>query len=288
MKTESVKLSSPATKDFWEIPVLYEDEYLMALDKPSRLLTSPDRYDPARPNLMKLLHAAVEGGKPWAKRRGLNYLMNAHRLDFETSGIILLAKTRPVLVLLANQFGAEKPLKEYAALTHGFPIRPEFTINAKLAPHPVNLGMMRVDEKQGKKAVTEFSLVERLGNYSLLNCRPLTGRTHQIRVHLRQAGLPILGDELYGGAPLLLSRLKPGYRLKEKRTERPLLSRVALHAEKLSLAHPVTGEPVVITSPWARDFQVAVKYLRRYCGAPGSAPADHGGDDEDDFAASPS
>ena len=84
----AVKLSSPATKEFWEIPVLFEDGDLLALDKPASLLTSPDRYDAERPNLMKLLHAGIEQQKPWAKERNLTYLANAHRLDFETSGII--------------------------------------------------------------------------------------------------------------------------------------------------------------------------------------------------------
>src|ERR1041384_377942 len=81
-----IKLSSPATREFWEIPVLFEDAHLLALDKPAGLLTSPDRYDPERPNLMGLLHAGIAAGKPWAVERGLNYLSNAHRLDFETSG----------------------------------------------------------------------------------------------------------------------------------------------------------------------------------------------------------
>src|SRR5215471_10809214 len=99
-----IKLSSPATREFWEIPVLYEDEHLLAVDKPSGLLVSPDRYDPNRPNLMKLLHSAIVAGKPWASQRRLTYLMNAHRLDFETSGVILLAKDKPVLVKLANAF----------------------------------------------------------------------------------------------------------------------------------------------------------------------------------------
>src|SRR5579862_5817627 len=125
--SEVIKLSSPATREFWEIPVLFEDGHLLALDKPARLLTSPDRYDPTRPNLMKLLHAAIEQGKPWAKQRGLSYLMNAHRLDFETSGIILLAKTKSVLVSLANMFGVENAIqKTYVALVHGNPVKPSF------------------------------------------------------------------------------------------------------------------------------------------------------------------
>src|SRR5882757_9447080 len=127
--SEVIKLSSPATREFWELPVLFEDEQLLALDKPARLLTSPDRYDAERPNLMKLLHAAVERGVPWAKQRGLTYLMNAHRLDFETSGIILLAKTKPVLVALANLFGSEKPLKKYVALAQGVPDQDQFEID---------------------------------------------------------------------------------------------------------------------------------------------------------------
>jgi RluA family pseudouridine synthase len=267
--SEVIKLSAPATHEFWEIPVLFEDEQLLALDKPSRLLTSPDRYDPARPNLMKLLHAGIERGTPWAKSRGLTYLMNAHRLDFETSGVILLAKTKPALIALANLFGTEKPVKSYVALVHGLPVKPAFEVDAKLAPHPVKVGLIRVDEKNGKRSRTQFELLEKFAGYALLKCLPLTGRTHQIRVHLRQAGLPIVGDELYGGAPLLLSRLKSGYRLKPKQTERPLLDRVALHAEQLSLTHPMTGETVTITAPWPKDLTVAVKYLRRYAATTG-------------------
>src|SRR5580692_5797375 len=130
-----IKLSSPATREFWEIPVLFEDDSLLALDKPAGLLTSPDRYDPLRPNLMKLLHAGIKDQKPWARERGLTYLSNAHRLDFETSGVILLAKTKPVLVQLADLFGAEKPVKKYVALVHGSPTEERLEINAKLAPH---------------------------------------------------------------------------------------------------------------------------------------------------------
>src|SRR5262245_18475823 len=109
--SSSIKLSSPATKEFWEIQVLWEDECLLALNKPARLLTSPDRYDPRRPNLMKLLHGGIERGAPWARERQLSYLANAHRLDFETTGVILLAKDKGTLTKLADQFGSEKPIK---------------------------------------------------------------------------------------------------------------------------------------------------------------------------------
>ncbi len=260
-----IKLSSPA-REFWEMPVLFEDADLLALDKPAGLLTSPDRYDPLRPNLMKLLHAGIAAAKPWARELQLVYLSNAHRLDFETSGIILLAKNKPALVALANLFSAGKPLKRYIALVQGEGLQNKFQVDAKLAPHPVRTGVMRVDPKNGKRSVTQFEVLENYArfSYALLQCEPLTGRTHQIRVHAAHVGLALVGDELYGGKPLWLSRLKKEYRLKPGREERPLMSRVALHAAEIQLPHPVTGEFLKITAPWPKDLKVAVKYLRQF------------------------
>ena len=97
----TIKLSSPATREFWEIPVLYEDGELLALDKPIGLPVSPARDDPNRPNLMQLLHSGIAEGKPWATERALSYLMNAHRPDFETSGVLLMAKSKAVLRALS-------------------------------------------------------------------------------------------------------------------------------------------------------------------------------------------
>jgi len=164
-----IKLSSPATHEFWEIPVLYEDESLLALDKPSGLLSSPDRYDRSRPNLMKLLHAGIAAGKPWAHERRLTYLMNAHRLDFETSGVLLLAKAKPALVALANLFGEEKPFKKYLALVQGTPRQERFEVDAKIGPHPVRIGLLRVDPKRGKRSRTFFTVRERFTGTSLDN-----------------------------------------------------------------------------------------------------------------------
>jgi 23S rRNA pseudouridine1911/1915/1917 synthase len=262
-----IKLSSPATREYWEVPVLYEDDSLLALDKPAGLLTSPDRYDPNRPNLMKLLHAGIAAQKAWARERNLTYLSNAHRLDFETSGIILLAKTKPVLVALADLFGSEKPRKQYLALASGeLPPDNQFEVDAPLGPHPLKLGAMRVDKKNGKKSKTRFEVLEnfeRFG-YVLLKCEPLTGRTHQIRVHALEAGLKIVGDTLYSGKPLWLSRLKKDYHLKPGHEERPLISRVALHAERLELEHPIGGQTVAISAPWPHDLAVGIKYLRKF------------------------
>ena len=262
--TTAIKLSAPANGGFWEIPVLFEDEHLLALDKPAGLLVSPDRNNPDRPSLMRLLHEGIAAGKPWAKQRNLTYLANAHRLDFETSGVLLLAKNKPALVALANLFGSEKPLQKYVVLAHGTPLEDRFEVGGKIAPHPVTPGKFHVDARRGKKAKTIFTALERFANCTLLRCEPVTARPHQIRVHLQNVGWPVVGDELYGGHPLLLSRLKPHFRLKPGKVERPLLAAATVHAEELKLPHPVTGEPLTVTAPWPKDLTVAVKYLRLY------------------------
>jgi 23S rRNA-/tRNA-specific pseudouridylate synthase len=135
-----------------------------------------------------------------------------------------------------------------------------------LSPHPVKPGVMRVDSSGGKQAVTRFVVLENFPRhgYALLQCEPGAERLHQIRVHAGHVGLPIVGDELYGGKPLWLSRLKKDFRLKPGREERPLLSRVALHAEELALPHPVTNKITTIQSEWPKDLKVALKYLRQF------------------------
>lgn len=261
-----IKLSSPGTREFWEIPILFEDEHLLAVDKPSGLLTSPDRDDRARPNLMKLLHAGIAEGKPWALEHNRSYLSNAHRLDFETSGVILLAKSKPALVKLADLFGSNQPQRRYVALVNGAPTEDKFEVAVRIAPHPAKPGLMHVDKRYGKKSQTRFEVLEKFRNHTLLRCEPVTGHTHQIRIHLRWARLPIVGDATYHGAPLKLSRLKKRYTVKAGEIEKPLMSRVALHAGELTLPHPVTGAMITISAPWPKDFAVAVKYLRRYAG----------------------
>ncbi len=279
----TIKLSAPATHEFWEIPILFEDAHLLALDKPAGLPTTPDLNDPARPSLMNLLHAAIAAGKLWATERNLTYLNPTHRLDAEASGVTLLAKSKPVLETLTNQFGDGQPLAKYVALARGVPRADQFEVDAKLAPHPLIPGQMRVDSRQGKQAKTLVSVVEAFRDYVWLSCRPVPNRLHQIRVHLRHTGLPVVGDAVYGGKPLLLSRLKRDYRLKPGRTERPLIARAALHAEELTVFHPVTGETVTFTAPLPKDLRVALKYLREYGRA--SFGGYDAGDDDHDAAA---
>jgi len=259
-----IRLSAAETHGFRQIPVLLEDEHLLALDKPSCLLTSPDRNHPQRPDLMKLLHRGIACGAAWARARGLTYLANTHRLDFDTSGVLLLAKDKPTLIALANQFGAESAARRYIALVRGAPVENAFEVTARLAPHPTRGDLMRVDARQGKRAETFFEVLERFSAYTLLKCRMQTGRYHQIRAHLLHAGFPIVGDSLYAGRPLLLSMLKPEYRFKPGQRERPLMGRAALHAESLDILHPATSARVAIMAPWPKDLTVALKYLRRY------------------------
>lgn len=259
-----IRISSPATNERWELPVLWEDDHLLALDKPAHLLISPDPDDPQRPSLMELLHRDLSRGVPWTRALQTPFLANAHRLDFESSGVILLAKDRLTLAALSDQFGAEKATSAHVALIHGSPSEESFDVDAKLAPHPGIPGVMRVDSRRGKKSRTLFAVAERFSGFALVRCRPLTGRMHQIRVHLRHAGYPVVGDALYGGRPLLLSGLKDAYKFKTDQAERPLIGRAAVHAETLTVTHPSGGAPITITSPWPKDLAVAVRYLRRY------------------------
>ena len=259
-----IKLSSPATGEFWEIEMVHEDTRLLALNKPAGLLVSPDRYDPRRPNLMTLMQAGVASGRPWATARGLTYLGNAHRLDFETTGVLLLAKDKPALVTVANHFGSEVPQKTYVALVTGNPAADTFECNLSLKPDVRRPGHMRWG-KDGKKSFTQFVVRERFRGCALVDCHPRTGRTHQLRVHLLALGHPILGDPIYGdGTKLLLSDLKRRFKGERDVEERPLTPTLALHAWKLALPHPDGTGILEITAPWPNDLEVALKYLRKY------------------------
>lgn len=260
----AVKLSSPATREFWEIPVLHEDEHLLALDKPAGLQTAPDPLAPERPSLMGLLHEGIKAAKPWATQRNLSYLVNAHRLDTETTGVILLAKNKEASMALADLFSSEKPVRKYVTLVQGVPPDDAFEVSEKIGPHPLREGHMRIDSRNGKKSHTEFSVLERFSRWALLRCLPRTERQQQIPLHLDYAGFPVVGDIGHGGKQLWLSRLKKDFYLKPGREERPLLGQLTLHSEELELVHPVTQVPLVIKSEWPKDLRVALKYLRLY------------------------
>jgi RluA family pseudouridine synthase len=239
-------------------PVIFEDESLIAFDKPSGLLIAPDRWDKSKVNLMDLVHEKMGHG-----------VANVHRIDADTSGLVLCAKTKPALDFLSGQFQSKTVAKTYEALTAGLPAQDEFTVDLVLKEDDAKPGRMCVVKKHGKASVTEFTVRGRFpqptGRPSLahVECRPLTGRTHQIRVHLAATGTPILNDPFYGNETrLLLSDLKRGY--KGRDDERPLIARLALHAIALTFTHPLSREKVTIAAPRPKDFEVALKYLEKY------------------------
>ena len=234
-------------------PILFEDDVMIAFDKPSGLLVAPDRWDKQRKNLMTLVHDRMGHG-----------VANVHRLDADTSGVLLCSKTKPALDYLSGQFQSKTVEKRYLAMVVGSPPEDSFVVDRPIREDERNPGRVRTVPKAGKASVTEFTVLERFGAFTWLQCRPLTGRTHQIRVHLAYAKLPILNDAFYGdlNVQLLLSDLKRGY--KGRADEKPLVARLALHAAELTVKHPTTRDPVTIQSSLPNDFEVALKYLRKF------------------------
>jgi 23S rRNA-/tRNA-specific pseudouridylate synthase len=227
---------------------------------------------------------------------------NVHRLDADTSGLLLCAKTKPALDFLSGQFQSKTVEKKYHAFVLVLPVEeamkviapvrdtngalPEtFIVEVALGEDERHPGRMRVFKgRGGKECVTEFRTLERFrggakralprrpgihasaapASFAFVECRPLTGRTHQLRVHLAAAGAPILNDPFYGvpETTLRLSDLKRGYKGRED--EKPLINRLALHASELTLKHPSTREPITLRAPLPHEFEVALKYLRKF------------------------
>jgi 23S rRNA pseudouridine1911/1915/1917 synthase len=203
-----------------EIPILHERPSLLVVAKPPGVPTEPTR-DPARPSVVSLLRAAL--GLPAEA-----FLQVPHRLDLDTSGVLLIARDRATLGALGEAFASRAIDKTYLAVVHGRPEPREGTWSSFLGPversaRATRFGSVRVG---GKKAITDYRVLRDDGERSLVECRPRTGRTHQLRVHLSEAGHPIVGDELYG-AP---------------RGEHARVGRFLLHAWRLVLP-AVAGEP---------------------------------------------
>lgn len=259
--TSMPSIRLPGLRD--EIPVVHADAHVLALDKPAGLLSVPDRWDADRPNLAGLIRQSIERGADWCARMNIREAANVHRIDADTSGLILFALDRESLHGLVRQFRGRSVGKTYHALVHGNPGADRFDAEQPVVEDPRRPGFMKAVRSGGRAAVTRFEVVERFRGYALVCAVPETGRQHQIRVHLKASGHPIVGDEGYGGAPLLLSGIKRKYR-ESASGEKPLLGRQALHASSLRFTHPATGEAVRLDAALARDMQVALKYLRRY------------------------
>ncbi|BDS11076.1 RluA family pseudouridine synthase [Aureispira anguillae] len=238
-----------AKKDY---TVLLEDEHLLIVNKRSGLLTIPDRYRADIPNLYHKLQAVY----------GEIYIV--HRLDKGTSGLICFAKTKEAHRLLSLQFEAREPVKRYYAIVQGVPFEKEGIIDVGLSPNKE--GGMHVDIKRGKPSVTEYQVIEAFGQFSLVEATILTGRTHQIRIHFKHLGHPLAVDALYANkSELYLSEIKrKRFNLKKNTDERPLLSRVPLHAHSLKLLHPVTNEPIDINCEVPKDMRAILSQLRKW------------------------
>jgi 23S rRNA pseudouridine1911/1915/1917 synthase len=186
-----------------------------------------------------------------------------HRLDRDTSGVIVVAKTDQAHFHLAGQFEARTVEKEYFALVRGRPDRDRDQVDLAIGHHPHQREKMaaRQDEPDSRPARTFYEVVERFDGFAAIRCRPKTGRTHQIRVHLASIGCPVLCDRLYGGqAELRLNEVARH----EIQPDRVLLDRQALHAQRLRLVHPSSGAPIEFSAPLPRDLSETLAALRQY------------------------
>ena len=259
-----------------DLDVLYEDDALLVINKPAGLLVLPDRWDPHKSTAIKLVQAYIQ-----AQRRAMGQAWEdeprvwvVHRLDKETSGVLVLAKSAGPHAALSQQFEHGQVRKSYLALVRGHVLRTEGIIKLPIGAHPSRAGLMAVRHRHGKSAVTRYAVLERFRGFTLLDVQPETGRTHQIRVHLSAIRHPLAIDPLYGSCEgMFLSALKPAFQRKGDAEERPLIDRLTLHAQALQLIHPVHGGIVRWMAPLPKDFAAVLRNLRRFQYLPVEPPA---------------
>jgi 23S rRNA pseudouridine1911/1915/1917 synthase len=183
-----------------------------------------------------------------------------HRLDRNTTGVMVVAKTETAHWRISRQFENRQTQKSYMAIVHGTPELMGDVINKPLGVHPKIREKYAIRPEMGKEAVTFYEVIEAFRGFSLLKVRPKTGRTHQIRVHLSHIKHPIIGDDMYGGKLVYPWQLKNA----EPTAEDPIINRPALHAHTLEFKHPTTGQLMKFEAPLAPDMQKCIELLRLY------------------------
>lgn len=266
-----VVLPPPQPKEIRPEPIpldiLWEDECLLAINKQAGVLVHPARGNPHGTLVNGLVHYAgqlAKGADPF--RPGI-----IHRLDRDTTGIMLVAKTDEALWRMSRQFEARRIHKEYLAIVHGRLDLSADRIDAPLARHRHAREKYAVDfdNPQARPAVTTWRVLERFRGFTLVQLEPKTGRTHQLRVHMSHIKHAIVGDRDYGGRPVTRGELARNDTPVERMhapPEYPLIRRQALHAHRLQFRHPISGSPMELVAPPAADFQGlldAIRELRR-------------------------
>ena len=217
------------------LSVLYEDEHLLVVDKPKGMVVHPSagHYSGTLVNALLYHCRGNLSGINGVLRPGI-----VHRIDKDTTGALLVCKTDLAHRDLAQQLKDHSITRRYRAIVHGNLTEDEGTVEGPIGRHPTERKKMAVNQKNGKPAVTHYMVLERFGNYTYIECRLETGRTHQIRVHMQYLGAPLLGDYLY----------HPDF---------TRISRVALHSSALEFIHPITGIPMCFHVPLPDDMEKA-------------------------------
>lgn len=227
----------------FEKSILFEDRDYILINKPPFISTLEDRNDPV--NILSMAKAY----EPEAQA--------CHRLDKDTSGVLAIARNPEAYRHLSMQFENREVKKIYHAVVDGIHRFSDQLVDAPIEKQ--NDGTAKISRK-GKSAQTYFTTLKTFKNHSLIECRPITGRMHQIRVHLSFLKAPITGDELYGGKLFYVSSVKRGFNLKKMSEEQPLLKRMALHAFSLEF-DLLSGVKKLVEAPYPKDFQALIKQL---------------------------